>query len=118
MDDRQFDLLTRRLGGRMSRRGASRILAGGAATLLAAGHRGTAVANAYSIQLGEACIRAHQCNPYAVMSSHSPYDQTIYCDYNGIPADGEFNCCRYYGGDCATDGECCGYNRCLGRVCQ
>jgi hypothetical protein len=39
------------------------------------------------------------------------------CRDNGVPGDGERNCCRYGGGACGSDPHCCAGLRCLEGVC-
>ena len=119
MDDLRFDGLARAAAGRHPRRGVLRGLIGGAAALLGAARTAGVDAHAGEVPLGGACIRSHHCVQYYTATGPG-YDsgaQAVACDFNGFPADGEFNCCRYRGGFCASDHECCGWLRCLGGYC-
>jgi len=59
--------------------------------------------------LGAACIADEQC---------SQEGGEVACRDNGLPADGERNCCRYTGGACVGDAGCCIGLQCLDGICQ
>ena len=118
MDDARFDLIAKRLAGRRSRRG---LLGVGAAvaTALAARFR-TASAAPFSVPLGGTCYRDRQCvNDYVAPRGGglNPDLQVVYCADNGFWYDGDYNCCRYEGGFCGRDEECCGGLECIGGFC-
>ncbi len=108
MDDRTFDRLTRRIG----RRGALAALAGIAVG--AVGGRREAAARPYSVPLGGACYNDRQCIP----AEPGPSENIVYCADNGMRWDAGYNCCRYWGGECWDDGDCCGYLSCNMGYCS
>ena len=113
VDDQRFDSMVRALAVRRPRRALLRGVVGAAAAL-GATRLARVAAHAGQVPLGGACIRSHQCIQYLVSSpGYDPGAQAIACDYNGFAYDGEFNCCRYRGGFCSVDNDCCGYLRCL-----
>ena len=71
------------------------------------------------IALGGACRHTNQCLHHAPSSRRArPNRQAVYCADNGFRYDGTLNCCRYGGGSCARDEECCGDRHfCRSRVC-
>lgn len=115
MDDRGFDRLARAVAGTLSRRGAMRAAVAGAAALAAAARGEPVFARPYSIPLGGACYHTRQCIPG---DPFSPYNDEVSCADNLIPWDGELNCCRWRGGECDDDSQCCGQNYCIGFFCQ
>jgi hypothetical protein len=120
VDEERFDRMARTVAGDRSRRGLLR----------GPGRRGRrlglvrlggsdAAAGGQTVPLGGACIRSHQCVQYAVSSrGYDPRAQAVACDFNGFAYDGEFNCCRYRGGFCSVDNDCCGYLGCYGGRCD
>ncbi len=113
MDDARFDRIAKRFAGARSRRGLLAAGAGAVAALVA-GER-TAEARPYSIPIGGACYNTRQCIPSTPRDSP---DDIVYCSDNGQAWDGEFNCCRYVGGRCRYDGDCCAFLYCSGGYCQ
>ena len=59
--------------------------------------------------LGAACTGDDQC---------SQEGGAVSCRDNGLPGDGERNCCRYSGGACAGDPGCCAGLLCVDGTCQ
>ena len=119
MDEARFDRLARTFGRTASRRG---VLAGGGALVAAlAGRVRAASAAPFSVPLGGVCYRDRQCfNDYVAPRGGglNPDLQVVYCADNNFSYDGEFNCCRYEGGFCGSDGECCGVNVCVDSFCR
>lgn len=113
MDNARFDRLTKQLAGTRSRRG---LLTMGLAGMAAAvgGGRSTAAAP-YSVPLGGVCYRTRQCQPSTPDDS---LNDLVYCADNDQWWDGEYNCCRYSGGRCYADGDCCGYLTCNAGYCS
>jgi len=112
MDDARFDRIAKRMAGTRSRRGL--LAAGVGAVAALAGRARAATAAPYSVPLGWVCYRDRQCVPST--PTDSPNDIT-YCADNGQYWDGDFNCCRYSGGRCQYDGDCCGYLTCAAGYC-
>lgn len=57
----------------------------------------------------------------AACNSDDECDQTggeVACRDNGLPGDGDRNCCRYGGGACAGDTGCCAGYLCVNGTCQ
>lgn len=121
MDDARFDRLARAFGRQTSRRGAVRGLAAAAgAMFLGRAGAGDAAAAPHSIPLGGACFQDRQCiNDYIPPrgAGLNPEYQIVYCADNGFYYDGDFNCCRYWGGLCDVDEHCCGDLSCVGSFC-
>ncbi|MCC6312985.1 MAG: hypothetical protein IT337_03160 [Thermomicrobiales bacterium] len=61
------------------------------------------------LPLGAACTSDEQC---------SQAGGEVACRDNGLPGDGERNCCRYQGGACNSDAGCCIGHMCVDGVCQ
>lgn len=61
-----------------------------------------------SVGLGGACSADDQC---------SQEGGAVACRDNGLPGDGERNCCRYSGGACFGDSGCCAGLLCIAGVC-
>jgi hypothetical protein len=61
-----------------------------------------------SIALGGQCAADAECTAEGGASL---------CRDNGLPSDGERNCCRYEGGACGSDPHCCAGLRCAEGVC-
>lgn len=119
MDSERFDRLTRRLAAQASRRGLLRGIVGGIAATIAL-RGGDAEARPHSVWRGGVCLRVRQCyNDYIPPrgAGFNPDLQVVYCAFNGFSYDGEFNCCRYEGGFCDRDEECCGFRSCINRFC-
>ena len=108
MDGRAFDELARSLAG--SRRQALRGLLGGAVAVLGVGRGRRAAAQAATVAPGGVCLSTDECLQEAGQL-------TVVCGDNGIASDGALNCCRNYGGACATGNACCGVLECVGGVC-
>lgn len=74
------------------------------------------VAPTQPLSLGAPCTSTDQCA--------NTFGGQGYCDTNGIEDDGPLNCCRYDGGLCSDDRECCGVALCVsgasiyGGVCR
>ena len=122
MDPTQFDRLTRAISHAASRRG---VLGGVAAALTgfvatASGSEGRAAAP-HSVPLGGACYRDRQCHNDYVPTRHrhlNPDLQIVHCAENGFTYDGQFNCCRYSGGACYVDEDCCSTRVCVKQLCK
>jgi len=112
MDDARFDRIAKRLAGRRTRRGL--LGGGGALVAVLVGRARAASAAPYSVPLGGVCYRTRQCAP--ATPRDSPND-LVYCAANGQEWDGDFNCCRFSGGRCQFDGDCCGYLICAAGFC-
>jgi hypothetical protein len=111
MDGRTFDRLTR---AAITRRAAGRgVIAGAIAVVLGIRRGDPVAAKPYSVPLGDACYRTIQCSPSASMR----VEDEISCADNLIDWDGEFNCCRWRGGQCWDDTHCCGQNECIRGYC-
>ena len=111
VDDQQFDRLVRRVADIGSRR---RLFGGGVAALFAlVGVGRTSAARPYSVPLGGVCYHDRQCIP----AEPGPSENIVYCAANGFDWDGQQNCCRYYGGQCRADNECCGTLDCATGFC-
>ncbi len=113
MDETRFDRIAKRFAGTRSRRGLLATGAGMVAALAVGARVGSA--SPYSVPLGEACYRDRQCVPST--PDDSP-DDIVYCADNGQSWDAGFNCCRYGGGRCWADGDCCGYLTCNAGYCS
>ena len=61
------------------------------------------------LALGAACTADEQC---------SQEGGAVACRDNGLPGDGERNCCRYTGGACTSDPGCCAGLLCVDGTCQ
>ena len=110
MDDRWLDNLVRAMAGPAPRRGALRMLAGGAAAALLAvarGGRGASAHHGYAGP-GDPCRDSSQC-----VGADAP----LVCADNGFDYDGALNCCAYEGGNCGFDAACCGSAACVGGLC-
>ena len=120
MDAERFDQLTRRLSRGGSRRALLRGLGLAAGLVVAAGQESATEAAPNSVPRGGVCYRDRQCyNDYVAPrgAGLNPDLQIVYCADNGFWYDGEFNCCRYEGGFCDFDEECCGYRSCINNFC-
>ncbi len=120
MESKRFDLLTRNFARGVSRRRALRGIAAIAAAATMARRPDPADAAPFSVPRGGACYRDRQCiNDYVAPrgAGLNPDLQIVYCADNGFLYDGELNCCRYEGGFCDRDEECCGYRSCIGNFC-
>jgi hypothetical protein len=121
MDDARFDRLARSFGRPSSRRATLRRLAGATALgLLARARPEPAAARPYSVPRGGTCFHDRQClNDYTPPrgAGLNPEYQVVYCADNGFSYDGDFNCCRYWGGFCDIDEQCCGDLSCIGGFC-
>ena len=106
MDDRRFDRLARNLGRSSSRRGAIGVLLAAAAAVVGGKRAG---AQQGWIPIGGACFNTGQCIQDGDFIS-------VFCDDNGFPYDGEYNCCRYQG-YCQGDEQCCGESICFQGQC-
>ena len=114
MDDQSFDRLARSVAGAGSRRTLVRGFAAGVIAFALTNMRpAPAAAKPYSVPLGDACYRTIQCSPSASMR----VEDEISCADNLIDWDGEFNCCRWRGGQCWYDSQCCGQNECIRGYC-
>ena len=47
-----------------------------------------------------------------VLTQQNDLQNIVYCADNGMRWDAGFNCCRYWGGECWDDGDCCGSLTC------
>ena len=106
MDDRRFDRLARSLGRSRSRRSAIGVLLATAAAALGGRRAG---AQQGWVPIGGACFNTGQCIQDGDFIS-------VFCDDNGFPYDGEYNCCRYQG-YCQGDEQCCGESICYQGQC-
>lgn len=70
---------------------------------------GSTTAGTGSLSPGAACTSDDQC---------SQEGGAVACRDNGLPGDGERNCCRYTGGACAGDPGCCAGLLCVDGICQ
>lgn len=61
------------------------------------------------VGLGGECTSDAQC---------SQEGGEVACRDNGLPGDGERNCCRYQGGACWGDSGCCAGYLCIDGICQ
>ena len=121
MDGTRFDRLTRRFARGGTRRNLLRGIAAGLATVAAARERSDVDASPHSVPRGGVCYRDKQCiNDYYAPGGAglNPDLQEVYCRDNGFWYDGEFNCCRYEGGFCGRDEECCGDWSCIDGFCR
>lgn len=121
MDAKRFDRLTRRFASGGSRRNLLRGIAGGLAAAALARDFGGVEAAPHSVPRGGVCYRDQQCiNDYYAPGGAglNPDLQEVYCRDNGFWYDGELNCCRYEGGFCALDEECCGDWTCVDGFCR
>jgi hypothetical protein len=123
MDDKRFDAVTRALATEGSRRGALRAAVIALPTLLSSLRRAETAAHHAKIPLGGACYHTNQCLHHVVATTRRARRrasrQAVYCADNGFRYDGAFNCCRYSGGRCERDEQCCGSRHfCRGGVCR
>lgn len=121
MESQRFDRLTRRLARRASRRSALGGLGAVLAALATGPRADLARATPFSVPLGGACYRDKQCiNDYVAPrgAGLNPDLQIVYCAENGFWYDGELNCCRFEGGFCRRDEECCGFRSCIDSFCS
>lgn len=119
MDDRIFDGFVRLMASRPSRRGLARGAILVAAAAFGLGRSDVGEARHALIALGGACRHTSQCLHHAPASRHvRPGRQAVFCADNGFRYDGALNCCRYGGGSCVRDEDCCGSRHfCRSRVC-
>jgi hypothetical protein len=121
MHDHWFDRFVKALIGRASRRG---ILRGAPAVALAAilpaSRQPAASAHHGKVPLGGACRHTSQClhhGPAGRRARRNP--EAIYCAANGFHYDGPYSCCRFGGGSCNRDEDCCGSRHfCRGGTCR
>lgn len=116
----RFDTLTRRMARAGSRRTLLRAVAGGLAAAVFVRVRGNVDAAPNSVPRGGVCYHDRQCiNDYYAPGGAglNPLLQEVYCRDNGFWYDGELNCCRYEGGFCDYDEECCGGWSCVNGFC-
>jgi len=116
----RFDTLTRRMARAGSRRTLLRAVAGGLAAAVFVRGRGDVDAAPNSVPRGGVCYHDRQCiNDYYAPGGAglNPLLQEVYCRDNGFWYDGELNCCRYEGGFCDYDEECCGGWSCVNGFC-
>lgn len=121
MQATRFDTMTRRMARGGSRRNLLRGVAGGLATAVFARARGDVAAQPNSVPRGGACYEDRQCiNDYYAPGGAglNPEWQEVYCRDNGFSYDGEWNCCRFSGGFCDRDEECCGVGYCVDGFCE
>jgi hypothetical protein len=122
VDDRRFDSLTRVLAAGDSRRGLLRAAVVAVPTMLALLRGAETAAHHAKTPLGGACYHTNQCLHHAVATrrvSGRSSRQAVYCAANGFRYDGALNCCRYEGGSCQRDQECCGSRHfCSNKVCR
>ncbi len=121
MDDRRFDGLTRVLAAADSRRLLRAAVVAVPAMLALPGGAETAAHHAKT-PLGGAFRHTSRCLHHAVVTrrvSGRSSRQAVYCAENGFRYDGALNCCRYAGGSCQRDEQCCGSRHfCRSRVCR
>jgi hypothetical protein len=70
---------------------------------------GTTPVGSGLVGLGGECTADDQC---------SQEGGAVACRDNGLPSDGERNCCRYTGGACFGDSGCCAGLACVSGTCQ
>ncbi|MBA2597215.1 MAG: hypothetical protein H0V00_11395 [Chloroflexia bacterium] len=124
MQGQRFDIMVRVVAGHTSRRG---LLRGGlpalAATMLSLVRGDSVAARRSATPLGGACRVTSQCLHHTVTTTRRRRSrqarQAVYCADNGFRYDGALNCCRYQGGACTRDEDCCGGRHyCVSRVCR
>jgi hypothetical protein len=108
VDDQRFDNLARALAKGASRRQGFRMLAGGAATLLAFARGSGAAQGQQWLTAGDPCYDSSQCRAA---------DAPLTCADNGFDYDGPLNCCTYEQGRCFADEGCCGTALCVNGFC-
>jgi hypothetical protein len=121
VDKERFDRLTRAVSQAASRRGVLRGFGALVAGILAGpAVSDEAAARLRSVPLGGVCYNDRQCyNEYvSTRRRQNPDLQIVYCADNGFTYDGAFNCCRYSGGACYVDEDCCGTRVCAKQFCK
>jgi hypothetical protein len=61
-----------------------------------------------TLALGAKCTETAECDQI---------EEITYCADNGFAADGPLNCCRFEGGGCGSDPDCCAGLLCVDYVC-
>jgi hypothetical protein len=81
---------------------------GGVCGGASAGGGGGGGASSGRVGIGGACSNDEQC---------SQEGAPTVCRDNGLPGDGDLNCCRYSGHACGNDSHCCAGYLCIGGAC-